>query len=75
MNKQAPLSSVLTEVNTAQGLPNAHYIDKDKFSTRKSALVLFANWAGIGFGKDIPEAGDAKPVDFLGHADPVGARP
>jgi len=28
--------------------------------------VLFASWAGIGFGKDIPEHGDANPIDFLG---------
>lgn len=65
MNKHSALSSVLTDVNTANGLPNAHYIDPDVFHEEKRA-VLFANWAGIGFGKDIPEFGDAKPVDFLG---------
>ncbi|MBO9463653.1 aromatic ring-hydroxylating dioxygenase subunit alpha [Tropicibacter sp. R15_0] len=65
MNTHAPLSSVLTDVNTANGLPNAHYIDPAIFDEEKRS-VLFANWSGIGFGKDIPEAGDAKPVDFLG---------
>ncbi|WP_136439392.1 aromatic ring-hydroxylating oxygenase subunit alpha [Pacificoceanicola onchidii] len=65
MNKHDPLSSVLTEVNTANGLPNEHYVDADVFDEEKRS-VLFANWSGIGFGKDIPEAGDAKPVDFLG---------
>ncbi|WP_370229315.1 aromatic ring-hydroxylating dioxygenase subunit alpha [Cognatishimia sp.] len=65
MNKHAPLSSVLTDVTSAKGLPNAHYIDADVFNEEKES-VLFANWSGIGFGKDVPEAGDAKPVNFLG---------
>ena len=65
MNKYAPLSSVLAEVNTANGLPNAHYVSPEVFEEEKRS-VLYANWSGIGFGKDIPEAGDAKPVDFLG---------
>ncbi|WP_170428678.1 aromatic ring-hydroxylating oxygenase subunit alpha [Ruegeria arenilitoris] len=65
MNKHASLSSVLTPVNTAKGLPNEHYIDPAVFAEERGS-VLFANWSGIGFGKDIPDAGDAKPVDFLG---------
>ncbi|MCV6594463.1 MAG: aromatic ring-hydroxylating dioxygenase subunit alpha [Silicimonas sp.] len=65
MNSHSPLSSVLQEVDTANGLPNAHYIDPAMFEEERRA-VLFANWSGIGFGKDIPEPGDAKPVDFLG---------
>ncbi|PSL15102.1 aromatic ring-hydroxylating oxygenase subunit alpha [Shimia abyssi] len=65
MNKISRLSSVLTKVNTANGLPNEHYVDPDTFIEEKHT-VLFANWSGIGFGKDIPEVGDAKPVDFLG---------
>ncbi|KPD10578.1 aromatic ring-hydroxylating dioxygenase subunit alpha [Phaeobacter sp. 11ANDIMAR09] len=65
MNTHSPLSSVLTEVNTANGLPNEHYIDPAIFAEERRS-VLFANWAGVGFGKDIPEAGDAKPVEFLG---------
>lgn len=65
MNVQSPLEAVMRSVNTANGLPNAHYIDPAVFAEEKRA-VLFANWSGIGFGKDIPETGDAKPVDFLG---------
>ena len=65
MNKHSPLSSVLLEVNIANGLPNEHYINPEVFEEEKRS-VLFASWSGIGFGKDIPEAGDAKPVDFLG---------
>lgn len=65
MNTQNPLSSVLTKVNTANGLPNEHYIDPAVFAEERQA-VLFANWSGIGFGKDVPDIGDAKPVSFLG---------
>ena len=65
MNKHSNLSSVLAEVNTANGLPNERYVDPDVFHEEKRS-VLYANWAGVGFGKDIPETGDAKPVDFLG---------
>lgn len=66
MNVQlSSLSSVMTPVNTARGLPNEHYISQAVFEEEKRS-VLFANWAGIGFGKDVPEAGDARPVQFLG---------
>lgn len=65
MTTKAPLDEVLAPVNLAKGLPNEHYIDPDIFDEEKQS-VLFANWSGIGFAKDIPEIGDAKPVDFLG---------
>ncbi|MEM1078896.1 MAG: aromatic ring-hydroxylating dioxygenase subunit alpha [Pseudomonadota bacterium] len=65
MTTHSPLSSVLNDVTTAKGLPNEHYVDPTTFEEEKRS-VLFASWAGIGFGKDIPEPGDAKPVDFLG---------
>jgi len=59
------LSEVTKPVNTARGLPNAHYIDDAVFEEEREA-VLFNNWAGVGFAKDVPETGDAMPVDFLG---------
>jgi len=65
MSIQGQLSSVLTDVNFATGLPNEHYIDPTVFAEERRS-VLFANWSGIGFGKDVPEPGDARPVDFLG---------
>ncbi len=65
MNKHSPLSSVTRDVNLANGLPNQHYIDPEVFAEEKRS-VLFANWSGVGFGKDIPETGDAKPIDFMG---------
>ena len=64
MNIPTNLDPVLTTVDKARGLPNAHYIDPHVFDEEREA-VLFSNWAGVGFGKDIPEPGDAKPVDFL----------
>ncbi|MFA3916347.1 aromatic ring-hydroxylating oxygenase subunit alpha [Ruegeria hyattellae] len=65
MNKPTQLAPVMASVNTANGLPNAHYVDPEVFAEERAA-VLFGNWAGVGFGKDIPETGDAKPIDFLG---------
>lgn len=61
----ASLSSVLTDVAQAKGLPNQFYTSPDVFQEEKRK-VLFANWSGVGFGKDIPNSGDVKPVDFLG---------
>jgi len=51
----ASLSSVLTDVAQAKGLPNQFYTSPDVFQEEKRK-VLFANWSGVGFGKDIPEA-------------------
>lgn len=59
------LDGVRDPIEKAQGLPNAHYIDPNVFQEEKNS-VLFSSWAGVGFAKDVPEAGDAKPVDFLG---------
>ena len=59
------LASVMTNVKQAKGLPNAHYVDPAMWAQERDQ-VLFANWSGIGFGKDVPEVGDAMPVDFLG---------
>ncbi|MEM7295656.1 MAG: Rieske (2Fe-2S) protein, partial [Pseudomonadota bacterium] len=59
------LSPVITSVERARGLPNAHYVDPAMWA-RERDEVLFANWSGIGFGKDALNPGDAMPVDFLG---------
>ena len=59
------LSKVRQPVSKAKGLPNAHYVSDTVFEEEREA-VLFANWSGVGFGKDIPNEGDAMPVDFLG---------
>ncbi len=59
------VKQVLKPIGQARGLANPHYISAAVFEQEKQA-VMFANWAGIGFAKDIPEPGDAKPVEFLG---------
>jgi len=61
----AELSSVLSPVAIASGLPNVHYISESVFAEERERL-LFETWAGIGFGKDIAEPGEPMPVDFLG---------
>ena len=60
------LERVLKPVETANGLSNQHYVDPEWFETEKHRL-FFDNWAGIGFAKDVPEKGDARPVTFLGQ--------
>lgn len=59
------LSSVNRPIAQANGLPNAHYIDESIFAEERDA-VLHATWAGLAVGADVPEAGDAKPIEFLG---------
>lgn len=59
------LSTVRRPIETANGLPNGHYIDPALFAEERQA-VLFDNWAGLGVAADVPDIGDAKPVTFLG---------
>ncbi|MEO1190171.1 MAG: aromatic ring-hydroxylating dioxygenase subunit alpha [Pseudomonadota bacterium] len=59
------LAAVVRPIEEAHGLPNAHYIDKGVFAAERDAL-FFRTWAAIGFGKDVPNAGDAMPITFLG---------
>ncbi len=59
------LSHVRRPIAEANGLPNAHYIDTAVFAEERQA-VLFDNWAGLAVAADVPEVGDAVPVDFLG---------
>jgi len=60
------LSPVRRPVARAQGLPNAHYTDPATYAEEAEAL-MFTTWAGLGVAADVPEPGDAKPVDFLGQ--------
>lgn len=59
------LSTVTRPISEATGLPNAHYVDAGVFAEERDAL-LFAGWSGLAVAADVPEAGDAKPLDFLG---------
>ena len=60
------LSPVMRPVSTARGLPNPFYIDAAVFEAEKVS-VFFRNWAGLGFAADVPQPGDARPVNFLGQ--------
>ncbi|WP_350334474.1 aromatic ring-hydroxylating oxygenase subunit alpha [Coralliovum pocilloporae] len=66
MIDKSVLEAVMRPVNTANGLPNEFYTDEATFAEEKQS-VFFDNWAAIGFAKDIPESGDAMPVNFLGQ--------
>ncbi len=59
------LNAVLGPIEAAHGLPNAHYIDQGTFAAERQRL-LFDTWTALGFGKDMPEPGDAKPFDLAG---------
>ncbi len=59
------LDAVTKPVAEARGLSNDHYIDPETFALERDK-ILFATWSGVGFGKDVPNEGDAAPVDFLG---------
>jgi len=59
------LDPVLTSTDKAKGLPNQHYVSEEVFEEEKQA-ILFDNWSAIGNGKDIPNIGDVKPMNFLG---------
>ena len=68
MLKQLPptsLEEVIRPIETARGLPNAHYISDAVFEEERDAL-LFRNWSGIGIAADVPEPGDVKPVNLAG---------
>ena len=64
--QQARLDKVMRPVGRANGLSNEFYTDPDLFESEKSA-VFYRNWAALGFVKNVPEPGDAEPVDFLGQ--------
>lgn len=65
MTHLTDLSHVKEPLGTANGLPNAHYIDPTVFAEERDALI-FSQWAGLAVGADVPEAGDAKPITFMG---------
>ena len=59
------LDAVLKPLDEARGLPNEHYVSDEVYEEEKQEL-LFKNWASIDVGANIPAAGDAKPIDFMG---------
>ncbi len=52
-------------LETSRGLPNPMYISPEGMAMEQQS-VLPNNWACIGSTADVPEIGDAVPVDFCG---------
>lgn len=59
------LDAVLQHIEQAKGLPNAHYISPEMYALEREH-VFFKSWSALAFEADVPKAGDAFPVDFLG---------
>ena len=59
------LDSVLKPIDQATGLPNQHYTSAGVYEQEKDPL-WFSTWAGICVASEVPEPGDARPIDFLG---------
>jgi len=59
------LDQVLNPIETANGLPNAHYTCPATYQAERHPL-WFSTWAGICIEAEVPEPGDARPIDFLG---------
>ena len=60
------LQDVLKPIETANGLANAHYIDKDMHDVETQKLFK-EGWMAIGFGHDVAEPGCVYPVELAGH--------
>lgn len=58
------LSAVRAPIQQARGLPNAHYNDDAVYAEEKQAL-LYNQWAGLAVAADVPDLGDAVPINFL----------
>ncbi len=59
------LDQVLNPIETANGLPNVHYTCPATYEAERDAL-WFSTWAGICIEAEVPEPGDARPIDYLG---------
>ncbi|MFQ5623275.1 MAG: aromatic ring-hydroxylating dioxygenase subunit alpha [Paracoccaceae bacterium] len=59
------LGLVNRPVSQARGLPNELYTSGDALALERDRIFK-RGWACLGFGCDVPEPGDAMPVDFLG---------
>ncbi|WGH78262.1 aromatic ring-hydroxylating oxygenase subunit alpha [Jannaschia ovalis] len=59
------LAAVRQPIGRASGLPNAHYTDAQTIRA-ETAAILHGSWAGIGVAAQVPQNGDAVPIDFAG---------
>ena len=54
-----------SDLNLARGLPTSIYTSPDFFTFEKERLFP-ESWVGIGFESDVPEIGDAVPMEVGG---------
>lgn len=59
------LTAVSADISVARGLPNAHYVDREVYEAEKRHL-FYDTWAALDFASDVPNPGDAKPIELLG---------
>ncbi|WP_298433502.1 aromatic ring-hydroxylating dioxygenase subunit alpha [uncultured Jannaschia sp.] len=59
------LAAVRQPIGRAHGLPNAHYTDPATVAA-ETAAILHGQWAGLAVASQVPEPGDAIPLDFAG---------
>ena len=65
MPNDQSLAHVLRPIEGARGLPNAHYTSEEMFAREREALWV-STWAGICVAAQVPQPGDAIPIDYLG---------
>lgn len=65
MDVISPLDAVDCPIETARGLPNAHYTSLETYRHEVETL-LFATWTAVGFAQDLRE-GEAMPLNLAGQ--------
>ena len=59
------LAAITRPIGDAHGLPNGLYADPAGFDL-ETRRIFHGGWACVGVGADVPQPGDAQPIDFLG---------
>lgn len=60
----AALAAVDQPVERAHGLPNALYAEPESLKLERER-VFHAGWSCVGFGAEVPNPGDVRPIDHL----------
>lgn len=58
------LERCIKPINDARGIPNDYYIRQESFELEGEHLFN-KGWFAVGFGKDLPQAGSVKPVNYF----------
>ncbi|NNL34709.1 MAG: aromatic ring-hydroxylating dioxygenase subunit alpha [Silicimonas sp.] len=59
------LSAVFNPIESARGLPNAHYISDEVYEAERGPIWM-KSWAGVCVASEVPEPGDARPLALQG---------